>query len=437
MLPNIYPKSNSHTVALPEVGNHLNVNSLEHPLSNDGYLDAIWGVDAINSFIQGCVEQVTYTFRHLGGAGSYIELTEWDVYESYLEACLEASYLLNIHQAKNSLSDVLGNPVASFDSKGNIIITTQSSPNDVQPGDKINLRYQKFNFSYPARFSNAVAEEVGLGGTQKIYKYSVPMVLGQQEYNLQKLITEEASTNVDSPFYNLINSNSVNNQIIIKKVYYQTIRSQWKFYGFYNPTTTGNLSTYGQFADDSTFEIVPVYQNKLQAAAYKDSLHVRTSHYSYEIRGNILRIFPPPRLPSERIWVEFVIPTTNWEEDPEMKVGINGVNNIITLPFGLWEYTSINQIGKRFIQKYALGIAMEMLGRLRSKFSNIPIPNDSISLNGDSLISSGKEMKQEARDDFKETLDQLTYVNMMKEEAEINEAVENIQTHIPLGIYRD
>ena len=44
------------------------------------------------------------------------------------------------------------------------------------------------------------------------------------------------------------------------------------------------------FLDDSTFEIVPVWQNKLQAMAFEDSLWTRTSHYSYEIKDNNIRI---------------------------------------------------------------------------------------------------------------------------------------------------
>ena len=33
----------------------------------------------------------------------------------------------------------------------------------------------------------------------------------------------------------------------------------------------GYYSTYGQYADDSTFEIVPTWQNKMQAIMYEDS----------------------------------------------------------------------------------------------------------------------------------------------------------------------
>ena len=67
----------------------------------------------------------------------------------------------------------------------------------------------------------------------------------------------------------------------------------WRFYGYYGGIgVVGKYSTYGQFADDSTFEIIPTWQNKMQAMMYEDSIETRTSNYSYEIIDNKLRLFP-------------------------------------------------------------------------------------------------------------------------------------------------
>ena len=83
-----------------------------------------------------------------------------------------------------------------------------------------------------------------------------------------------------------------NNKITVRKVYYKTPQAMWRFYGYYGGlNTVGNLSNYGQFADDSTFEIIPTWQNKLQARGFEDSLYTRMSHFSYEVKNNNLRIF--------------------------------------------------------------------------------------------------------------------------------------------------
>ena len=40
----------------------------------------------------------------------------------------------------------------------------------------------------------------------------------------------------------------------------------------------GNLSTYGMYADDSQFQLVPAWQNVLQAYAFEEDMNVRASH---------------------------------------------------------------------------------------------------------------------------------------------------------------
>ena len=64
----------------------------------------------------------------------------------------------------------------------------------------------------------------------------------------------------------------------------------WRFYGYYGGlNVVGDYHTYGQYADDSSFQVIPAWQNKLQAISYEDHLYTRTSHYSYEMIDNKLR----------------------------------------------------------------------------------------------------------------------------------------------------
>ena len=106
-----------------------------------------------------------------------------------------------------------------------------------------------------------------------------------QDYDLQAIIYS-ASLTASQPFYNKIGSSSVT----IHDVYYRTPRASWRFFGGNAVGTVGNLSTYGQYADDAYFQLVPNWQNTLQAYAYEQDMKVRASHYSYEINNNKLRI---------------------------------------------------------------------------------------------------------------------------------------------------
>ena len=262
-VPKLNPKSTTNTNILPVTGSTTKVT---------GSLP--FGMYATSTdFISGAVDQVAYTYKKLGGDVLDIELTEGNVYAAYEEAVLEYSYLVNIHQTKNSLASFLGHSTASFDQDGQI------KSGDALSGSNIELRYPKYDYGYIRRVSDQLSTEANIGGTEPIYSGSFDMVSGQQDYDLQSIISSSAATDTAKEYYNRVGAK----RIIIRRVYYKTPQAMWRFYGYYGGfSVVGNLRTYGQYADDSTFDIVPTWQNKLQSMAYEDALNVRVSHWSYE-----------------------------------------------------------------------------------------------------------------------------------------------------------
>lgn len=214
----------------------------------------------------------------------------------------------------------------------------------------------------------------------------------------------------------------------------------WRFYGYYGGfSVVGNLRTYGQYADDSTFEIVPVWQNKLQAMAYQDALWTRISHYSYEILDNKLRIFPRPDSTSpQKFWVQFSIERDYepWEETGRGKNGIKGINNMNTLPFNNIPYGRINSMGKQWIRRFGLALTKEMLGQIRGKFAVVPIPGEAVTLNHSELLSQAKTEQDALREELKTILDELTYAKLAEKDAAVQDASQKILDSVPTGIYR-
>ena len=149
------------SIVLPITGTHSNVNSDSNPLP--------FGIYTSTAFISGAVDQVAYTYKKLGGDVLDLEITEHQVYSAYEEAVLEYSYIVNSHQAKNVLSDLLGATTASFDQDGQI------KAGDALSGSNIELRYPKFNFEYAKTVADGISTEVGLGGTVPIYSASFNM----------------------------------------------------------------------------------------------------------------------------------------------------------------------------------------------------------------------------------------------------------------------
>ncbi|MGI9554737.1 MAG: hypothetical protein ACR2M6_02080, partial [Vampirovibrionia bacterium] len=195
---------------------------------------------------------------------------------------------------------------------------------------------------------------------------------------------------------------------------------------------------YGQYTDDSTFEIIPTWQNKLQAMAYEDNIYTRLSHYSYEIKDNNLRIFPTPDLFGDyrNMWVDFNIIPDAWEETGTTDTGISGINNMNTLPFDNLPYENINAIGKQWIRRFALALSKETLAQIRGKFQTIPIPGESVNLNADALLSQSKEEQEKLREELKTILDELTYTELAKKDAEKSESTNEVQKRVPLIIFQ-
>lgn len=424
--PTLTPSQTTSVITLPVTGTTA-IASIAPPLGiYSGETD----------FLSGAFDQVAYTYKKLGGDILDIELTEETVYANYEEAVLEYSYIVNQHQAKNVLSDLLGTSTGSFDSDGTLKDGTLKTS---LSGTGVQQRFPRFEFAYARRIAAGVGVDAGVGGNVPIYSASFSTVANQQDYDLQAILEaaslagKDQGSGNDVPWASLVG----NKKIEVRKVYYKTPNAMWRFYGYYGGlNAVGNLSNYGQYADDSTFEVIPTWQNKIQASMFEDALWTRTSHFSYELRNNQLRLFPTPNnVTADKYWIEFTIPTEPYlQSDPD--IGITGVNNMNTLPFENIPYVNINAIGKQWIRRYALALSKETLGQVRSKFGNtIPIPGESVNLNGDALLSQAKDEQTALREELIKLLDELTYTKLAEDDKNFVENAASLQKAIPLTIF--
>ena len=136
------------------------------------------------------------------------------------------------------------------------------------------------------------------------------------------------------------------------------------------------------------------------------------------------------------MWVEFSVIPNSWDNNENYDSGVDGINNVNTIPFDNIPYENINAIGKQWIRRFALSLSKETLGQIRGKFQTIPIPGESVNLNADALLSQAKEEQESLRTELKEMLDQLTYAEMAKSDAEKADSVENIQKKVPNLIFQ-
>ena len=435
-LPSLTPSSTSSKSILPSTGSTIATADGSGNASNYPIGLYTTGGDLENTnFMSGAADQVAYVFKKLGGDVLDIELTPANVYSAYEESVLEYSYQINLHQSKNMLSNVLGQSTASFDHEGQMIDGDAS-------GSNVNLRYPKFKFTYSRRIGEGIAEEAGFGGHLTEFSASFNATSSVATYDLQQIISGSSFRGTDDGTNDPVDYSGLvgNNKVRITRVYYKTPQAMWRFFGYYGGINViGNMMTYGQFADDSTFEIIPAWQNKMQAMAYEDHIYTRISHYSYELINNKLTLYPPPdgRV-TDRFFVKFTIERDAWQDDADgiRKTGVDGINNINSIPFDNMPYQNINAIGKHWIRRYALSLCKEMLGQIRGKFGgNIPIPGDNVTLNSGDLLSQAAAEKTALITELKTILEETTYLQLMKNDAELLDANGKILEETPSPIF--
>jgi len=408
--PSLTPTSTQSAITLPPTGTVADVADTL----------AIGFYKTVDTFLSGAQAQVAYTYKRLGGDVLDIELTAQNVYNHYEEAVLEYSYIVNLHQARNALGSALGGPTGTFDHTG-----------DITAGIDVALKYPKFQFDYAFRVADKFSTESMVGGTQPLYSASFDSVDNQQEYDLQAIV--EAAEG-GSPWEGIDNK-----RIKIRQVYYISPRQMWRFYGYYGGlNVVGDMHNYGQYADDSSFNVIPVWQNKIQAMQYEDHLYTRTSHYSYEINDNKLMLYPAPQSVSpSKFWFRFSVESGNEAfATGSYDSGVDGVNNMNTMPMENLPFDRINSIGQQWIRRFALALSKETLGQIRGKFGgNVPIPGDNITLNASDLLSQASAEQTALREELNKQLDEMTYAKLVETDKAMIDNTNSIVGNTPLKIF--
>ncbi len=199
--PTLTPVSQMSKSILPSSGT---VSAVATSLPLDVYSDS-------SQFLSGASDQVAYTYRKIGGDVLDIELKAENVYANYQEAVLEYSYLVNLHQSKNILSDVLGQTTGTFDHEGERL----SGP------ENVNLKFPRVMFEYARRVSDGYSFAADVGGTIPIYSASFDLIQGQQDYDLQAIISGSSASGNEPAGGGAPYAGSVGDKrVIVKKVYY-------------------------------------------------------------------------------------------------------------------------------------------------------------------------------------------------------------------------
>ena len=137
----------------------------------------------------------------------------------------------------------------------------------------------------------------------------------------------------------------------------------------------------------------------------------------------------------DKYWIEFTVEQDPWEEQADRRDGVQGVNNMNTLPLSNIPYKNINSIGKQWIRKYGLALVKELLGIIRSKYGAIPIPGAETSLDGDTLRTEAATEKEALTAQLREILEQTSRRALLEADKDEAEFLQEKLNKVPYPIY--
>lgn len=371
-------------------------------------------------------KMVTFIMRRLGEDWLNVELTKHNVWANFEEAAMLFSAALTEYQFKSNLASIIGMPTGSYD------------PNTGLPTINLNNVYIKQNLSFLNDLAGPYAGSIGYGSDNESVSGSITLTTGVQDYDLY---TDLKDNTTGVAIYNTQPSGSFT-RLVVYDVFHD-----WPYLYTQNANVnlnylgTGTAASEGYSVAGTRFYVLPLFEDVLRAQAMHQAQKIRRSHYSYRISGRHIRIFPTPSdivagyndklwlrvgfrqspLPTiqDTLVVSGTVSTVSGSGNNQyfLDQTIYGVNGPFNAPYGPVAYKTLNIWAKNWIAQMTLAISTEQLGNIRNKVKSFPVAGEQLSLNGQELVTMGREDKEKLTTSLKETLDALSFDKIQEREA--------------------
>ena len=327
---------------------------------------------------------------------------------------------LNFYAAFEEAITTYGNELYAYSAQENLL-TFQGAATTIGPA---NNQLIQPNLGAEIRLSDQYGTEAGVGGNVTWYSASIQLQHGVQDYNL----TEWA-----------LNLGVAEGDLEVKRVFYEAAPAIVRYFDPYAGTGTGMMQLldsfgFGGYSPAVNFLMMPINYDlqKLQAIEFNDQ--IRRSQFSFELINNNLRIFPIPDGGMETTFIQYIK-----KSDRNNPYANNGVGSVITnvsnVPYENPNYTQINSVGRQWIFEYALAIVKEILGYVRGKYSNIPIPNADITLNQSDLIAAATSERNALIERLRAYFDGTSRQSLLERKAAEATSQKSILNEVPMVIF--
>jgi hypothetical protein len=275
--------------------------------------------------------------------------------------------------------------------------------------------------------SDAYGTLAGVGGNTDIKKGFIELVPGQQEYNLDTL-------------WSAVSESS--KRIEVVRVFQEPTPAINRFFDPYSVSGQGTLNLidefgFGSYSPAAQFVLMPMFEDILRIQAIEFNDQFRKSAFTFNIVNGKIRVFPTPTSQNVNLYGKLYFDYFVKDEftNNSTTVTANVISDYSDVPYDFMEYSGINDVGKQWIRKYTLALVKEMLGAVREKYSQIPIPGSEISLDGAALRSEAQTEKEALMTQLRETLEELGRTKQFdNRNTEANQHQEMLRK-VPLPIY--
>ena len=344
--------------------------------------------------------------RRLGFPIQNVELQDENFYACFEEAVSEYSAQVNQFNIRNDLYSLKGRDTGTnYSGK---LVEGSILPHLVQ-------------------ISDAYGTLVGVGGNTEIKKTKIQLTAGQQEYNLDTLISAVSESG---------------NRIDVSKVYFEPTPAINRFFDPYSVSGQGTLNLidefgFGSYSPAAQFVLMPVFEDLLRIQHIEFNDQIRKSAHTFNIIDNKLSIFPRPTTTTitthPNLYIDYFVRKDFITNSTSVKSNV--VSDYSNIGYDFIQYTTINDVGKQWIRKYTLALVKELLGAIREKYSTIPIPGSEISLDGAALRSEAQTEKEALMTQLRETLEELSRKVQFENKANEAKQQQEMLQKVPLAIY--
>ena len=263
--------------------------------------------------------------------------------------------------------------------------------------------------------------ETGVGGNVTKFTGFINVTASIQEYDLDAWATAQGITG----------------GIEIRKVFYESPPAILRYFDPYAGTGTGIQSLmdafdFGSFSPGVNFLLMPASFDMLKVQAIEFNDQIRRSAYSFEIINNRLKLFPIPTI-AGKIYFEYYKTSDKNLASKNTNTGL--ITNVGEVPYDNVKYAHVNSVGRQWVYRYTLALAKELLGYIRGKYQQIPVPGSNTGLNQADLLTDARSEKVALLTELRDMLDQTSRKSQLERKADESDNLKRITTQIPMTIF--